>query len=290
MTLPFLLSAAVVMDPPFGLNHVEWDDEKATFDGKKFETLIAQVRAISQAPNMFLFTYFNPLYWGDIHSALVKTQFQAVTPVYIYKAHSNVTGTNNYIHAVDPACIAVLPNRKAGVWNLSHNPLERHNIIVAPHLSRRQMSLEDKAINIHEKHPAVARQLCDAHVPVDGHVLVPFAGAGGEVVGAVQAGRNVTAIEKDTFQFRALCARLQQLATTGPDSDEVCRNVHDFINADTFPRPLASEKKSIVDDEDVVIPATPAPTVSDDLIPSTQAENDDGEKAVGESSPLSVVD
>ena len=54
------------------------------------------------------------------------------------------------------------------------------------------------------------KKLVSTHVPIGGNVLVVGAGAGGDVIGALDAGCNVVAVESNKMQYSYLQATLQQ--------------------------------------------------------------------------------
>ena len=70
---------------------------------------------------------------------------------------------------------------------------------------------DHKVANLHEKPPENMRVLMANHSSPGNWVLVLGAGAGGEVLGAINAGLNVDAIERDARQFEGLRARLTQM-------------------------------------------------------------------------------
>jgi hypothetical protein len=53
-------------------------------------------------------------------------------------------------------------------------------------------------------------KLVSEHVPIGGNVLVAGAGAGGDVIGALDAGCNVVAVESNKMQYSYLQATLQK--------------------------------------------------------------------------------
>ena len=201
------------MDPPFGLGMAAagWDRPEDAMDEAKMTVLLAQIAATNTATKVFLATHFKMLTIAEITKALESHGFTAVTPVFFYKNGQQTTGTNNYIFSLDGVLLANMPKRGEGIWNMSVNPLLRHNLLILERLVQKQKGPDGKPVNEHEKHPAVAKGLLECHSNPGSTVLVPFAGAGGEVVGAIYAKRNVVAFEKDTEQFNQLITRLTRL-------------------------------------------------------------------------------
>jgi hypothetical protein len=237
----------IVMDPPFGLDVAArgWDKKEAALNGEKLKGLLAQFNAVNNSKNAFLATYYNMMFHREIVDQLHDSNFKAVTQLVIYKSGQNAVGTNNYVHAIDNMLIAQSPNREAGVWGLSANPLYRHNLLVAPRLTSHLTNAEGDSVNEHEKHPAVAKCLLESHSRPGSTVLVCFGGAGGEMIGAVYAKRNVIVFESDPVQFSALCNRLtalDALEELPPIVD--CQQPRHFINSETFGPGIEHKERS----------------------------------------------
>lgn len=66
----------------------------------------------------------------------------------------------------------------------------------------------------------LAKRLVKHHVTLGGNVLVLGPGAGGELMGAVAAGCNVVAVEKDVKQFNGLVAHLIKTKNADIAADE----------------------------------------------------------------------
>jgi hypothetical protein len=211
-----MLPDSIIMDPPFGLNLAiaGWDSPELAMNFVNMKKLLQQIAAINTCNKVFLATYFKTREDKEIANALEDAGFTAVTNLYLYKSGHQATGTNNYLFAVDGMLIAFLPVRKDGIWSLCPNPMLRHNLFIQQRVLQKQKRADGNVVNEHEKHPSVAKGLLECHSTPGSTVLIPFAGAGGEVVGAIYAQRDVVAFESDPDQFICLKSRLTLLAAT----------------------------------------------------------------------------
>jgi hypothetical protein len=223
------------LDPPFGIGIATWDGKDMVMNGAKLEILLRQVQAVNSADDVFIVCYYNLTYHAEFMTVLKSCGFEALTNLFLYKAGQNYVGKDNYVHATDTVIIGQAPKRSKGCWDLDKNPLLRHNTICVPNLTVKQQHADGTPVNVHEKHPAVAKGLLEAHSLPGSTVLIPFAGAGSEVIGAIMAGRNVIALENDPVQFRALCSRVTQFAEM-PTMPPICPIAQPgyFINKDTY--------------------------------------------------------
>ena len=209
-----MLPDSIIMDPPFGLNlaNAGWDGPESAMNFVNMKKLLQQIAAINTCNKVFLAAYFKTREDKEIANALEDAGFTAVTNLYLYKSGHQATGTNNYLFSVDGMLIAFLPLRKDGVWSLCPNPMLRHNMFIVQRILQKQKRADGNVVNEHEKHPSVAKGLLECHSTPGSTVLIPFAGAGGEVVGAIYAQRDVVAFESDPEQFSCLKGRLTLLA------------------------------------------------------------------------------
>ena len=92
---------------------------------------------------------------------------------------------------------------------MDDKPEERHNIIMCPSVSKPFLDLQKNIINPCQKPPEVIQFFIERHCLANQKVLVIGAGAGGDVLGALLAGRNVVAVENDRRQFDLLVTTLK---------------------------------------------------------------------------------
>ena len=97
---------------------------------------------------------------------------------------------------------------------MSTDPKKRHNYIACKPVSTYARDDDGVVINPCQKPPEIMKWLCSNHLAPGSTVLVIGAGAGGEVIGAVQACCNVVAVEKDKRQFDALQSILVSMVTS----------------------------------------------------------------------------
>ena len=108
--------------------------------------------------------------------------------------------------------IAFMPDRTKCHWNMGNDPRERHNFIEHPAVTTYLKHPDGTVVNACQKPPELSRWFVGNHIKPGSNVLVIGAGAGGDVFGALEAGANVVAIEKDHQQFVSLGAELCKIA------------------------------------------------------------------------------
>jgi hypothetical protein len=150
------------------------------------------------------------------HEALFRDGFtqESLRPVVVLKpCHLPTNGTSRASTA-DLKLIACFPCGED--CNFGGLPGNQENWPTLFHLNREGESAKDAKEQVgasadpnpQEQHPSVASTIIEWHTNLKHTVLVPFAGAGGEVFAAIRAGRDVVAIERDETQFQILVNRL----------------------------------------------------------------------------------
>ena len=140
------------------------------------------------------------LYQQEIDCHWYKTDQTCVGPV---SAHTL---------AVETFTVAFRTDRNNYPWNLSKNPVERHNLISCPSVVNHALDNGGQEINVTEKPAAVTKQIFATHTNPGTWVVIVGAGAGGDVKGALMAGCNVVAVERDERQYKALCYHMKEFA------------------------------------------------------------------------------
>jgi hypothetical protein len=162
-------------------------------------------------PTVFL-TYCQPYEMGNIKVIMDKFGYLSGHPIFFYKVGQNAGGLKQFIYAVDCAFVAYRPARDKVQWLGPQNPLQRHNIIFVPNMKdKRLVDADGELVNKTEKHPLCTRTICARFCKQGDNVLVLGSGAGGDVEGALGAGCNVVAIEKNAFQFTQCNQRVFRL-------------------------------------------------------------------------------
>ena len=122
-----------------------------------------------------------------------------------YKTHHQTpTSPNLMVNAVEMGTIGYFPNANNVQNFLSKDPHLRHNFISLPHLTKYATYDGGTKVNASEKPPGLMSWLCKNYAAPGSTVLILGAGAGGDVLGAIEARCNVVAVERDIKQFNQL--------------------------------------------------------------------------------------
>ena len=122
-----------------------------------------------------------------------------------------------YVFAYEQMVVGFKGGDRACPFNGPKDSLFKHNVLMGPVQSRRCRDSDGEVVNPYEKPPWLAYHFTNTHTSPNDQVLVLGAGAGGEVVGALGAGRNVVAIEADQKQFSYLVSRICTLQNEMPE-------------------------------------------------------------------------
>ncbi len=200
-------AAFVSFDQVFGYDRADWDIPSNMMNPDSWKRLMQQLGACNKADKVVIAVHCSPEQFGVTRHALDAAGFKDTFSFYVYKSKLNMTGFFNYLNAVDVLCIGCMPGKREVRWGTSANPLERHNMMVA----NRGTMLKDSAgeeINPTQKAPEITRMLSTYHATPRSNVLVLGGGAGGDVIGALQAGHNVVSVERERRQHVALAENL----------------------------------------------------------------------------------
>ena len=197
-------------DHNFGIKVADYDQEAPNLQMQK--RIYTQVAAIFANRPHVMVCYHHPREYHTAEQAMLESHYANIHPFFVHKTNQNAVGFKQYTFAVDSLIIGYFPNKQKVKWNASSNPLERHNMLSIKTLTKHYINPSDnKTANEHEKSPIVAELLCKNHANADDWVLVIGSGAGGEVVGALQALCNVAAVERNERKFNCFRARLTAL-------------------------------------------------------------------------------
>ncbi len=192
---------------PFGLGVADWDvlltDEQLALFFRQLEIV-----NMSGTTVLALVVYFKDA--GRVASAMESRGYVDVHPFYVYKPQQNQRGTGCNIFAVEVILVGYKAAIRERVLSFPHaNPLFRHNLLFGHSVTSRCKSAgSDVDINTTEKHPGVARHLASIFCTPGSNALVIGAGSGSDVIGCIQAGVNVVAVERCPVQFQGASARL----------------------------------------------------------------------------------
>lgn len=201
----------VLFDTPYGLKVAPWDDKPLSPEDLK--TILDQVTAVNKAASSVVALW---AHWETLPSyvPILKHSYYSndVTPVVWYKDNQNVAGRPDQMTFAWEVFLTgrmkSSSDKNMTTCHLSKNPLQRHNHITGPTLSKYRKNDKQEKINVHEKPTYLSRWLAERFTDPGDWVLVIGAGAGGEVFGCLEHGCNIVAIEKDPVQAKELIAAL----------------------------------------------------------------------------------
>ena len=107
---------------------------------------------------------------------------------------TGATANNQYRHSI----------------NLPVNPFDRHNIVIGPGQRVYDRNAEGKVINVCQKPAYLSKYFAARYLQPNSWVYVAGSGAGGDVMGFMNTGHNVLAMEKDAPQLKAMMANLRK--------------------------------------------------------------------------------
>ena len=215
----------VLFDMPYGITGEEWDKR---LDAKKMDRILKQVAATTKSKKWFSFNWHSPEMTTDVLASLKKNSYQEMQHLCWYKpGHFTPTPVSSYTSAWEMGTIGFHPSRIEVPFNVSSDARERHNHISVPSLTTKHKDSDGEVINSCQKPPELAKWIVSSHCFPNTWVLVLGAGAGGEILGALQAGCNVVAVEKDKRQFVLLEKIILQYRENERKALDNARNVEE---------------------------------------------------------------
>ena len=206
-------------DQNFGLKVAEWDQEAPGLAMQK--RVFTQMNAVGQGRPHVVMAYCHPREYPTVEQALLESRYTNIHPFFVYKHNQNAIGFQQYTFAVDTLVVGYFPKKGDVRWNASSDPTKRHNLITTSALSKHFINPSDgKKANVHEKPSSIMRKLVCNHTNRGDWVLVIGSGSGGEVIGALEAGCHVVAVERDQRQFDCLRARLVEMDTVWKEAKD----------------------------------------------------------------------
>ena len=151
----------VFFDTPYGLGVADWD--KQPLSAENLKLIVDQLPAINNSPCT---TFILWAHWTMIASyvpVFKQSQFcNDIQAVMWYKENQNVEGPQEkFTHSWEMFIVARKKSSDAelNTCRMSRNPLERHNHLVGPTLSKYRVDVDGKKVNIHEKPTYLAKYL-----------------------------------------------------------------------------------------------------------------------------------
>ena len=201
----------IIMDTPYDLLPAEWDHQ---INEDELMSILAQFQVSQKQHNYACCAvfYHKPRDTHIVWTALEKKGFQEMQHLFWYKGeeHTAPAQVRSYVNSVEMMTIGFFPNRSAAGWQVELDPRKRHNFIRTHGPRNYVKTVKGEVLNQAQKPRVLMNKLVSTHVPIGGNVLVVGAGAGGDVIGALDAGCNVVAVESNPLQYSYLQATLQK--------------------------------------------------------------------------------
>jgi hypothetical protein len=241
-----MCAGGMFADWPYGYNLFKYDLKLS----KSFCTQVyQQFDAVRSNDNHVTVNFCSPQDLCMVSEVMKERKYSNVENLYWFKPGQTMTGTpKSYTPAVETGLIGFYPSSDDIPWYTSADPVKRHNVLHHPSVKTLAKNAVGGAINVTEKPPALAKWILGNHCEPGSTVLIVGAGAGGDIVGAVQANLNVVAVEVDRMQFEALRAHLEFLVSTKKNEILI--------------KEVAKRKQDDSDDEDEHVEIGFAPTMS----------------------------
>jgi hypothetical protein len=153
---------------------------------------------------------------GMVKDAMLASGFHSVQSIFWYKKDQQQNlGAHMLVPSVEVGLMAFLTgatqsNQYRHSINLPVNPFDRHNIIVGPGQRVYDRNADGKVINVCQKPAYLSEYFASRYLQPNSWVYVAGSGAGGDVMGFMNAGHNVLAMEKDAPQLKAMMANLRK--------------------------------------------------------------------------------
>ena len=153
---------------------------------------------------------------GMVNEAFIASGFHSVQSIFWYKKDQQQNmGAHMMVPSVEVGLMAFLTgattnNQYRHSINLPVNPFDRHNIVIGPGQRTYDRNAEGKVINVCQKPAYLSEYFAARYLQPNSWVYVAGSGAGGDVMGFMNTGHNVLAMEKDAPQLKAMMANLRK--------------------------------------------------------------------------------
>ena len=241
-----ICSALLYSDAPYGLTGAEWD---VVWSGKKLDKILKQFGATQLSERCVACIWVNPMNIAEYTEVLKNNEYIEANGFYWHKKnHHTPTGVNSYTSSVEQAIIAYKPYKAICAFNMDPNPRKRHNFIEHPSVTKYELDDSRNPINKCQKPPEISRTIASHHCMPGDWVLNVGPGAGGCLLGLIQAGVNVVAVESDVKQFKLLQGTAYRWKDEGLDqlySDNKEDNDNEGDDDDDDENPIAQSPASV---------------------------------------------
>jgi len=199
----------VFFDMPYGILPLSWDVQMTQ---NEVTTMLKQVDAVQRKNNTMVCFMHTTEAANMVRQALRNRQFQDLQDWFWYKVGHFGTGpVSSYTNSIEMGTMAWSPSSRECHWRMDLDSRNRHNMFQIPSETLMVRDSEGNIVNPTQKPPLLLETICGHHVPPNGNILIVGAGAGGDVRGAINAGVNVVAVERDHKQFQILQTTLNKI-------------------------------------------------------------------------------
>ena len=208
-------------DTPYNVLDYPWDHQ---ITKQELVNILSQFGVSQRTHNnpCVVVMYHKPRDTDIVMSAMESCQYQEFEHIFWYKteSHAAPTPVKSYTNSVEMMTLGFFPAKNKCHWNVPKDPRYRQNLLVAksPDYVKER---NGQVLNQSQKPRELMKEIVVNHVPMGGHVLVVGAGAGGDVLGALNAQVNVVAVENDEHQFNFLKTTLEKELQLASEETEV---------------------------------------------------------------------
>jgi hypothetical protein len=197
-------------DLNYGYRVANWD---TAIDALFLDNIFKQYDASNTNDNCVVWMWHAPRDTSLVLAAYEARKYVQPLGFYWHKTLHNVAGPKSALtSSVETCMIGYKKTRNEVPWNCSDDPTERHNFIECKGVTKMARDDTNNIINPSEKPPHVVCEIIRINCNRGETIVIVGPGSGGDIMGAVMAGINVVAVEKDPYQFKSLQAHLTKLA------------------------------------------------------------------------------
>ena len=207
------ITAMFYADSTFGITQAPWDVQWTPL---KFDKILKQFSASNLSETCVACIWVNPLQLLDMTNILAANEYGEPVNMYWHKPqHHTPTCVGSYTSSVEQLVAGFKPNRLKCPFNVSRDPRQRHNFMSVPSVTKYVRDDHGEIVNGCQKPPDLSRKMANTHCMPGDWVMNVGPGAGGCLLGLIQAGCHVVCIESDEKQFQILEGTVWKWAENG---------------------------------------------------------------------------
>ena len=187
----------------------EWDTAFITFD--ELVHILNSINIRNLSPFHVVVLWINPSQLNVVTEALLATGHDNVQQMFWGKIDNRPPVPPHRFGSITEQCVVGYSKGTPNYSSYLNMPLDimsRGNLMMSKGLHTLTKNVSGEVINRFEKPPWLAQHLISILTKPGAEVLVLGSGAGGDVKGILNAGRDCLAIESDTKQYDAMVANL----------------------------------------------------------------------------------